>query len=111
MENVRAHEVELLSHTIDSLQQVEGLELYGPKDPQKRTGVLSFNIEGLSSIDLSSFLDEYGFAIRSGFHCAQPLHDSLGIKPSARISFYIYNTKNEIDALILRIKEVQKVMS
>ncbi|MBD3398307.1 SufS family cysteine desulfurase [Candidatus Micrarchaeota archaeon] len=111
MENVRAHELELLCHAIDSLRQVEGLEIYGPSNPQDRTGVLSFNIEGLSSIDLSSLLDEYGFAIRSGFHCAQPLHDALGISPSARISFYIYNTKEEIALLKSRIEEAKKVMS
>ncbi len=111
MENVRAHEVELLSHATKALLEIEGLELYGPKDPTQRTGVLTFNIPGLSSIDLSSFMDEYGFAIRSGFHCAQPVHEALGILPSARISFYIYNTKEEIDALIPKIKEVRKAMS
>lgn len=111
MENVRAHEVELLDYATKSLLEIEGLEIYGPKDPHKRTGILTFNIPGLSSIDLSSFMDEYGFAIRSGFHCAQPVHEALGILPSVRISFYIYNTKDEIDALIPRINEVRKVMS
>ncbi|MBD3389396.1 SufS family cysteine desulfurase [Candidatus Micrarchaeota archaeon] len=111
MENVRAHEVELLEHATKALLEIDELEIYGPKDPGKRTGVLSFNIKGLSSIDLSSLLDEYGFAIRSGFHCAQPLHDALGINPSARISFYIYNTKEEITLLKRRIEEVKKVMS
>jgi cysteine desulfurase/selenocysteine lyase len=111
MENVRSHEVELLSHATKALLEIDGLELYGPKDPNKRTGVLTFNIPGLSSIDLSSFMDEYGFAIRSGFHCAQPVHEAMGILPSARISFYIYNTKEEIDALIPRINEIRKVMS
>ncbi len=111
MENVRAHELALLSNAMDSLLQIDGLEIYGPEDPQKRTGVLSFNIPGLSSIDLSSFLDEYGFAIRSGFHCAQPLHDSLGINPSARISFYIYNTEDEIAQLSIRIQEIRRMMS
>ncbi len=111
MENVRAHEIELLDYATKALLEIEGLELYGPKDPHKRTGILTFNIPGLSSIDLSSFMDEYGFAIRSGFHCAQPVHEALGILPSARISFYIYNTKEEIDALIPRINEVRRVIS
>ena len=111
MKNVRTHELELLSHAMDSLLQIEGVEIYGPEDPQKRTGVLSFNIPGLSSIDLSSFLDEYGFAIRSGFHCAQPLHDFLGALPSARISFYIYNTKDETTRLSNRIQEIRRMMS
>ena len=110
MENVRAHEVELLQHAIEELQGIDGLDIYGPLDARKRTGVISFNISGLSSIDLASFLDEYGIAIRSGHHCAQPIHDFLKIPPSARISFYIYNTKDEIEILIQRIGEIRRML-
>ncbi|MFP3950471.1 MAG: SufS family cysteine desulfurase [Candidatus Micrarchaeia archaeon] len=111
MDNVRAHELELFTHAADSFRQIEGLKIYGPDNPVKRTGVLSFNVRGLSSIDLSSFLDEYGFAIRSGFHCAQPLHDFMGVLPSARISFYIYNTGDEITSLCQRIDEIRRMVS
>ncbi|MEM4272392.1 MAG: cysteine desulfurase [Candidatus Bilamarchaeaceae archaeon] len=111
MQNIRNHEIELLEYSINKLQEIRGIEIYGPLDARKRTGVISFNIKGLSSIDLSSFLDDYGIAIRSGHHCAQPIHDFLKILPSARISFYIYNTKGEIDALIPRIEEIRRMLS
>lgn len=111
MENVRSHELGLIKHALTRLAEIEGIEIYGPKDAKKRTGVVTFNIPGLSSIDLCSFLDEYGIALRSGFHCAQPLHESLGILPSARASFALYNKKEEIDILIPRINEIRKVLS
>ncbi len=111
MENVRAHELDLLEYAISSLLQIPNLTIYGPLQPIKRTGVISFNIKGISSIDLSNFLDEYGIAIRSGFHCAQPLHDAMGVLPSARISFNVYNTKEEIDFFVEKTKEVIKVLS
>lgn len=111
MEKIRAHELSLISHAMKTLNSIEGLTIYGPKVPEKRTGVITFNIEGISSIDLSSFLDEYGIALRSGYHCAQPLHEELKIPPSARISFALYNTKAEIDFLKPKIEEVKKVFS
>jgi cysteine desulfurase/selenocysteine lyase len=111
MENVREHELSLLRYAMEKLSAIEGLTIYGPSEAEKRTGVISFNIEGISSIDLSSFLDEYGIALRSGYHCAQPLHEELKILPSARASFALYNTKAEIDSLIPRIEEVKKALS
>lgn len=111
MENVRAHELELLNYGIKKLREIPNLEIYGPLEPEKRTGVIAFNIKGISSIDLSNFLDEYGIAIRSGFHCAQPLHEAMEVLPSARISFNIYNTKEEIDILQERMLEIIKVLS
>ena len=110
-DNVRTHELELLEYAEKKLNGIEGLEFYGPKSSKKRTGVITFNIKGLSSIDLSNFLDEFGIAIRSGYHCAQPVHEKLGILPSARASFYVYNTREEIDILKEKIEEVKKVMS
>ncbi|MBN2121752.1 cysteine desulfurase [Candidatus Micrarchaeota archaeon] len=111
MDKVRNHELSLLSYAMEKLGAVEGLTIYGPKEAEKRTGVIAFNIEGISSIDLSSFLDEYGIALRSGYHCAQPLHEELKILPSARASFALYNTKAEIDSLVPRIEEVKKALS
>ncbi len=111
MENIRAHEVELIEYAFQKLQGIEGIEIYGPQEAHKRVGVIAFNIKGLSSIDLASFLDDYGIAIRSGHHCAQPIHDFLKILPSARISFYLYNTKGEIDVLIPRIEEIRRMLS
>ena len=109
MDNIRAHELWLLEYAIEKLQAIEGIDIYGPLDANKRTGVIAFNIQGLSSIDLASFLDDYGIAIRSGHHCAQPIHDFLKILPSARISFYFYNTKEEIDFLVPKIEEVRRI--
>lgn len=111
MQNIRNHEIELLKHAIRGLQEIEGIEIYGPKDARRRTGVIAFNIPGLSSIDLASFLDDYGVAIRSGHHCAQPIHDFLKILPSARISFYFYNTKEEIDFVIPKIQEIRRMLA
>jgi cysteine desulfurase / selenocysteine lyase len=111
MDRVREHELSLLKYAMEKLSGVEGLTIYGPKEAEKRTGVIAFNIEGISSIDLSSFLDEYGIALRSGYHCAQPLHEELKILPSARASFALYNTKAEVDSLVPRIEEVKKALS
>ncbi len=106
MENVREHEEILTGYTIRRMQECEKVKIYGPEDASLTCGILPFGVEGLSSHDVALFLDSYGIMIRSGFHCAQPLHEKFRLKSSARASFYIYNTREEIDRLVKVLKEI-----
>lgn len=108
MENVREHEEILTEYTIRRMQECEKVQIYGPEDASLKCGILPFGVEGLSSHDVALFLDSYGIMIRSGFHCAQPLHEKFRLKSSARASFYIYNTREEIDRLVEVLKEIER---
>ena len=99
MKSVRRHELELTSHALDVLGRVRGLVLFGPLDPQRRGGVVSFKLSGVDVQELGGFLDQGGVAIRVGHHCCQPLMKWLGEPSTARASFHLYNTSEEIDAL------------
>jgi cysteine desulfurase/selenocysteine lyase len=107
MENVKAHEEVLTEHAIGRMQECEKVRIYGPRDVSLKCGIIPFCVEGLSSHDVALFLDSYGIMIRSGFHCAQPLHERFKLKSSARASFYIYNTREEIDQLVEALKEIE----
>ena len=114
MKNVREHEKRLTDYGLQQLAKVKNLEIYGPTDPEKRGGVISFNIVKGGKVaihphDLASILDTEGVAIRSGHHCAQPLMKVLKIPAAARVSFYLYNTKEEIDKLIPAIEKAKKI--
>ncbi|MBC1342170.1 cysteine desulfurase [Listeria welshimeri] len=102
--NIHAHEQELVGYAIEEMRKIEGITIYGPKDASKRCGLVTFNIEGAHPHDIATILDEDGIAIRAGHHCAQPLMKWLDVSSTARASFYIYNTKEEIDALIDGLK-------
>ncbi|EGJ5995241.1 cysteine desulfurase [Listeria monocytogenes] len=102
--NIHAHEQALASYAIEEMSKIEGITIYGPKDASKRCGLVTFNLEGAHSHDIATILDEDGIAIRAGHHCAQPLMKWLDVSSTARASFYIYNTKEEIDALIDGLK-------
>ncbi|EEJ0015108.1 cysteine desulfurase [Listeria innocua] len=102
--NIHAHEQELASYAIEEMSKIEGITIYGPKDASKRCGLVTFNLEGAHPHDIATILDEDGIAIRAGHHCAQPLMKWLDVSSTARASFYIYNTKEEIDALIDGLK-------
>ncbi|MGB9853806.1 MAG: aminotransferase class V-fold PLP-dependent enzyme [Candidatus Bathyarchaeales archaeon] len=110
MENVQAHECALTEYALKRMQECEKVKVYGPKDASARCGIMPFTIEGFNSHDVALFLDSYGIMIRSGFHCAQPLHEKLGLSSSARASFYIYNTKEEIDQFIEALKEIEQYL-
>ncbi len=111
MENVRAHEVELTSYALKRLSEVEGLNLFGPSSPTSRCGIIPFNLDGLDPHSLAAMLDERKIAVRSGFHCAQPLHEYLGLKEgTARASFYIYNTREEVDLLSESLAEIAEML-
>ncbi|MBC2077439.1 cysteine desulfurase [Listeria marthii] len=104
LENIHAHEQALASYAIEEMSKIEGITIYGPKDASKRCGLVTFNLEGAHPHDIATILDEDGVAIRAGHHCAQPLMKWLDVSSTARASFYIYNTKEEIDALIDGLK-------
>ncbi|EAG6878075.1 cysteine desulfurase [Listeria monocytogenes] len=104
LENIQAHEQALASYAIEEMSKIEGITIYGPKDASKRCGLVTFNLEGAHPHDIATILDEDGVAIRAGHHCAQPLMKWLEVSSTARASFYIYNTKEEIDALIDGLK-------
>ncbi|HUT06825.1 MAG TPA: cysteine desulfurase [Nitrosopumilaceae archaeon] len=109
MDNVRAHEIELTSYAIEKLSNVKGLHIYGTKDISKRGGVISFNFADVHPHDVAQIIDGEGIAIRSGHHCAQVLMERLNVAATSRASFYIYNTKEEIDKLINSLNKVAKV--
>jgi cysteine desulfurase/selenocysteine lyase len=100
MENVRAHERSLVEYALERLNDIPGVVVYGPDDPDERVGVVAFNYGDIHPHDLGQVLDTHGIAIRAGHHCAQPLMRRLDCVATARISFYIYNTKAEIDVFI-----------
>jgi cysteine desulfurase/selenocysteine lyase len=109
MEAVRRHEIEVTQYAIDSLRGIDGVTVYGPPDATEKGGAVAFNFGELHPHDLSQVLDRYGIAIRAGHHCAQPLMRRLDTIATARASFYIYNTHDEVDALVEAIKASEKV--
>lgn len=94
---IRTHEASLLAHATEKLATIDGLRLLGPQDPGRRSGVLSFTVEGVHPHDLTDICGKEGICMRSGHHCAQPLHRSLGLAASSRLSVAAYNTEEEID--------------
>ena len=108
MENVKAHECNLTDYALKRLKECSKVIVYGPKDAKQKCGIIPFNVEGFNSHDVALILDSYGIMIRSGFHCAQPLHQKFKIPSSARASFYVYNTREEIDRFIEALKEIEE---
>lgn len=100
MQNVCAHDRTLVARCLETMRRMENVEIYGGPDGEDRLSVITFNVKDMGCHGVAKVLNLRGnVMIRSGFHCAQPLHDLLGVGPSARISFYLYNTEEEIDIL------------
>ena len=108
LDAVRAHELGLIEHALDVLGQVEGLRILGPAESADRGGAISFTVEGVHPHDVSQVLDDLGIAVRAGHHCAWPLHRAFGVRASTRASFYLYNTREEADALAHGIRQAQR---
>ena len=108
MDQVEAHERVLVQTVLPQLLAIEGLTVYGPTDPAKHTGVISFNLGHLHPHDLATALDMEGVAVRAGHHCAQPLMNYLGLEASARASFYLYNTAADAEKLVSALKEAKE---
>ncbi|MEC6749013.1 cysteine desulfurase [Marinilactibacillus sp. XAAS-LB27] len=100
MENIAQHERELIEYVMPKLKQIKGLTIFGPEDLRFRTGVISFNIDGVHPHDVATAMDMEGVAVRAGHHCAQPLMTYLNQPATARASFYIYNTKADADKFV-----------
>ena len=109
MDNVRQHEIELTKYALEEFSKVPGLQIYGTKDITKRGGVISFNFADVHPHDVAQIIDGEGIALRSGHHCAQVLMERLNVAATSRASFYIYNTKTDVDALINSLNIVAKV--
>ena len=100
LDNIERHEHDLAAYAIKRMSEVEGLTIYGPLDPEKRAGLVTFNLNDVHPHDLATVLDMHGIAVRAGHHCAQPLMKWLDVSATARASFYIYNTEEDVDRLV-----------
>jgi cysteine desulfurase/selenocysteine lyase len=109
MDKIREHEIELTKYAIEKLSSVPGLQIYGTKEISKRGGVISFNFADVHPHDVAQIIDEEGIAVRSGHHCAQVLMERLNVAATSRASFYIYNTKEEVDALVNSLEKVARI--
>jgi cysteine desulfurase/selenocysteine lyase len=109
MDNVRQHEIELTTYALEKFAKIPGLQIYGTKDIAKRGGVISFNFADVHPHDVADIIDKEGISLRSGHHCAQVLMERLNVAATSRASFYIYNTKEDVDALIDSLNIVAKV--
>ena len=109
IENIEKHEKELLNYAIDLLGKNNSINIVG--NPKNKGGVISFNIEGIHPHDIATILDEDGVAIRAGHHCCQILHDKLGLPATARASFGVYNTKEDIDQLNASLNNCKKIFN
>jgi cysteine desulfurase/selenocysteine lyase len=108
MANVAAHEEMLTHRALDALTAIPGVRILGPLTTQDRGGAVSFTVDEIHPHDVGQVLDELGIAVRTGHHCAWPLHRALGVQASTRASFYLYNTQDEVDALADGIRTAQK---
>lgn len=108
MQNILAHERTIADYALDRLSEVPGLTLYGPA-PALRNGVATFTLKDIHAHDVAQLLDLEGVAVRAGHHCAMPLHKRLGVAATARASFYVYNTTEDVDVLIEAIYNARKV--
>lgn len=105
MDNIEKIEKELMTYAYEEMSKLEYVKIYGPKDIDKRGGVLSFEIDGVHPHDVASIFDTFGVCIRAGNHCAQPLMRYMGINATSRVSLYFYNTKEDVDRLIEAVKQ------
>jgi cysteine desulfurase/selenocysteine lyase len=108
MERVHAHENELTAATLLKLGDLPGVSIFGPRTTEARGGAVAFEIEGIHPHDASQVLDDSGIAVRVGHHCAWPLHRAFGVQSSIRASFHVYNTLDEVDALVAGVRRAQE---
>ncbi|MDP9366224.1 MAG: cysteine desulfurase [Chloroflexota bacterium] len=109
MERVLAHEREVTAYALDRLAEVPGLRIFGPEDPEHRSGVVSFALGDVHPHDVAAILDEENVAVRAGHHCCQPLMRELGVVATTRASFYVYNTPKDVDQLVGALHKVNEI--
>ena len=108
MDAIHAHEQELTAYALEQMQGIEGLQIAGPLTAEQRGGAISFTVDGVHPHDLGQVLDSEGVAIRTGHHCAWPAHRGLNLQSTSRASFYLYNTKEEVDTLVAAIGKAKE---
>ena len=108
MDKIRQHEKQITQYALDRLREFVEVKIYGPLDVEKRGGLVAFTFSDIHPHDLATFFDQEGVAIRAGHHCAMPLHKKLGIAATARASFYLYNTRDEVDVFIEALRKAKK---
>ena len=116
MENIEKHDKDLMEYAVEKLNKIKNIKMYGPIETSLRSSLIAFNCFTDKGIlihphDLSTILDDYGIAIRAGHHCCMPLHEKLGLTATSRISFYIYNTKEDINLLLKALEEIIKMFN
>lgn len=111
LDNIEAHEHKLASYALDKMSEVEGITIYGPKEASKRAGVVTFNLDDVHPHDVATVLDAEGIAVRAGHHCAQVLMKWLKASATARASFYLYNTEEDIDKLVKGLVKTKEYFS
>ena len=111
MENVRRHEMELTEYALMRMKELEELDIFGPRDVEERGGVILFHSSEVHAHDFGTFMDRQGIAIRTGHHCTMPLMRTLNVAATARASFYVYNTENEVDVLVDATKQALRYFS
>ena len=109
MEHVTAHEREITAYAMERLAAVDGLKIFGPPASAERVGPVSFELDGIHAHDVSEILDRHGVAVRAGHHCAQPLMERLGVAATARASFGVYTTREEIDRLVEGLEDARRI--
>ena len=110
MENIMQHSTDITNYAYEKISLINDVKIYGPK-PKNRANLISFNVKGVHAHDTSAILDGEGVAVRAGHHCAMPLSKVLGVDATARASFYLYNTKEEVDTLVSAIEKVKRVFT
>lgn len=106
IDNISAHEHDLVSYAMRRMKEIEGMHIFGPQSAEKKDAVISFRLRDIHHLDMGTLLDRLGIAIRTGHHCAQPLMQRLGVAGTARASFALYNTREEIDSFVAAIERV-----
>lgn len=108
LDNITAHEHKLAGYAMDQLETIDGLQIFGPRDPMKRCGLVTFNLDDVHPHDVATVLDMSGIAVRAGHHCAQPLMKWLQVSATARASFYMYNDEEDIDRLVAGLRSAKE---
>ncbi|POZ55144.1 Cysteine desulfurase SufS [Lysinibacillus sphaericus] len=108
LDNIAQHEHKLVGYAMDQLETIDGLKIFGPRDPMKRCGLVTFNLDDVHPHDVATVLDMNGIAVRAGHHCAQPLMKCLQQVATARASFYLYNTEEDIDRLVAGLRSAKE---
>ncbi|NUB90348.1 cysteine desulfurase [Haloterrigena sp. SYSU A558-1] len=111
MERIQTHEEEIARYAYEQLESEDDVEIYGPEPGPDRGGLVSFNVEGVHAHDLASIMNDHTIAVRAGDHCTQPLHDKLGVPASTRASFYVYNTREEVDKLVAALEDARELFA